>query len=152
MERVLRDPSLTPFEGFRVLKLKLPLPGEDRVDPNRNLRQLRDHGYRVTYGLHAFDMSSDTKRAGSASARASDLMEAFADGDVDVVLAAGAGSGSDELLEFLAAECPPADVRRLSETDTAFDARLWRKIRSHAATNLSFHFLGNACQYGAKLP
>ena len=44
--RLAVDPSLTPFEGFRVLKLKLPLPGEGRADPNRNLRHLRDHGYR----------------------------------------------------------------------------------------------------------
>ncbi|HLG95655.1 MAG TPA: acyl-CoA dehydrogenase family protein [Bryobacteraceae bacterium] len=30
--------------------------------------------------------------------------------------------------KFLAAECPMAEVRRLVETDTAFDAALWRKI------------------------
>jgi 4-amino-4-deoxy-L-arabinose transferase-like glycosyltransferase len=40
------DSSLTPFVGFRVLKLQLPLPGEDRPDPNRNLGRLRDRGYR----------------------------------------------------------------------------------------------------------
>jgi hypothetical protein len=44
--RVAVDSSLTPFEGLRVLKLKLPLPGEDHPDPNRNLRRLRKHGYR----------------------------------------------------------------------------------------------------------
>jgi alkylation response protein AidB-like acyl-CoA dehydrogenase len=30
--------------------------------------------------------------------------------------------------KFLAAECPMAEVRRLMDTDTAFDAALWRKI------------------------
>jgi len=40
------DPSLPPFAGFRVLKLRLPLPGEDRPDPNRGLRRLRDRGIR----------------------------------------------------------------------------------------------------------
>jgi Glycosyltransferase family 87 len=44
--RLAVDSSLTPFKGFRVLKLKLPLPGEDHPDPNRNLARLREHGYR----------------------------------------------------------------------------------------------------------
>jgi len=30
--------------------------------------------------------------------------------------------------QFLAAECPPAEVRRLMETDPAFDEALWKKI------------------------
>jgi 4-amino-4-deoxy-L-arabinose transferase-like glycosyltransferase len=44
--RLAVDSSLTPFAGFRVLKLQLPLQGEDRADPNRNLARLRDQGYR----------------------------------------------------------------------------------------------------------
>jgi hypothetical protein len=44
--RLAVDPSLTPFEGFRVLPLQLPLPEEDRADPNRNLRRLRTEGIR----------------------------------------------------------------------------------------------------------
>ncbi len=44
--RLAADPSLPPFEGFRVLNLRLPLPGEDRTDPNRDLRRLRNRGYR----------------------------------------------------------------------------------------------------------
>jgi hypothetical protein len=44
--RLAVDSSLPPFAGFRVLKLRLPLPGEDRPDPNRNLLRLRNHGYR----------------------------------------------------------------------------------------------------------
>lgn len=72
--------------------------------PTRRARAesaLEEHGYRVTYGAHAFDISRDLSRAGNAAARAADLMDAFADGDVDVVLAAMAGQGSAELLEFL---------------------------------------------------
>ena len=30
--------------------------------------------------------------------------------------------------KFLAAECPPADVRKLIETEDAFDAKLWKKM------------------------
>jgi hypothetical protein len=40
------DPSLTPFEGFRVLELQLPLPEEARPDPNRYARILLDKGVR----------------------------------------------------------------------------------------------------------
>lgn len=75
-----------------------------RMLPTRRARAesaLEEHGYRVTYGTHAFDMSPDLSRAGSASSRASDLMEAFEDSDVDVVLASLAGQGSAEVLEFL---------------------------------------------------
>jgi 4-amino-4-deoxy-L-arabinose transferase-like glycosyltransferase len=38
--RLAVDPSLTPFEGFRVLQLQLPLPEEKRPDPNRYVRLL----------------------------------------------------------------------------------------------------------------
>src|SRR5438477_4844427 len=40
--------------------------------------------------------------------------------------------------KFLAAECPATDVRKLSETDTAFDARLWRKIADQGWTGILF--------------
>jgi 4-amino-4-deoxy-L-arabinose transferase-like glycosyltransferase len=39
--RLAADPSLPPFTGFRIVKLDLPLPGEDRPDPDRNLARLR---------------------------------------------------------------------------------------------------------------
>jgi 4-amino-4-deoxy-L-arabinose transferase-like glycosyltransferase len=44
--RLAIDPSLTPFAGFRVLKLQLPLPEEDHPDPNRNVGRLRREGVR----------------------------------------------------------------------------------------------------------
>jgi 4-amino-4-deoxy-L-arabinose transferase-like glycosyltransferase len=51
--KIAVDPSLTPFSGFRVLKLKLPLPSESRADPNRDILQLRDHGYRYVIATGA---------------------------------------------------------------------------------------------------
>jgi hypothetical protein len=45
--RLAVDPSLTPFAGFRVLQLRLPLPDEARPDPNRYVRVLLDK--RVRY-------------------------------------------------------------------------------------------------------
>jgi hypothetical protein len=44
--RIAVDSSLTPFDGFRVLKLRLPLPEEGHADPNRDLTRLRNSGYR----------------------------------------------------------------------------------------------------------
>ncbi|HLM36580.1 MAG TPA: glycosyltransferase 87 family protein [Gaiellaceae bacterium] len=44
--RLAADPSLPPFERFRVLKLRLPLPEEKRADPNRDLTRLRKAGVR----------------------------------------------------------------------------------------------------------
>ena len=39
--RLAVDPSLPPFAGFRIVKLDLPLPSEDRPDPDRNLSRMR---------------------------------------------------------------------------------------------------------------
>ena len=44
--RLAIDPSLTPFAGYRVLQLQLPLPEESRADPNRSLHRLRAKGFR----------------------------------------------------------------------------------------------------------
>jgi len=44
--RLAVDSSLPPFAGFRLLNLRLPLPQEDRADPNRNVRRLRAEGIR----------------------------------------------------------------------------------------------------------
>jgi 4-amino-4-deoxy-L-arabinose transferase-like glycosyltransferase len=44
--RLAIDPSLTPFAGFRVLRLELPLPEESNADPNRDLGRLRRQGIR----------------------------------------------------------------------------------------------------------
>jgi alkylation response protein AidB-like acyl-CoA dehydrogenase len=40
--------------------------------------------------------------------------------------------------KFLAAECPPAQVRKLMETETAFDPELWRKMAEQGWTGIIF--------------
>ena len=40
--------------------------------------------------------------------------------------------------KFLAAECPISEARRLMETETAFDAGLWRKISEQGWTGIIF--------------
>jgi alkylation response protein AidB-like acyl-CoA dehydrogenase len=40
--------------------------------------------------------------------------------------------------KFLAAECPPAQVRKLMDTETAFDPELWRKMADQGWTGIIF--------------
>jgi alkylation response protein AidB-like acyl-CoA dehydrogenase len=40
--------------------------------------------------------------------------------------------------QFLTAECPPAEVRRLMETETAFDGALWSKMAEQGWTGIIF--------------
>ena len=44
----------------------------------------------------------------------------------------------DSAREFFAAECPPAVVRRLMDSDTAYDAALWAKLASQGYTGIIF--------------
>ncbi|PYT81883.1 MAG: acyl-CoA dehydrogenase [Acidobacteria bacterium] len=44
----------------------------------------------------------------------------------------------DSARKFFAAECPIAEVRRLMETDTAFDADLWSKLSEQGYTGIIF--------------
>jgi len=40
--------------------------------------------------------------------------------------------------KFFAGECPPVEVRRLMETDTAFDGNLWSKLADQGYTGIIF--------------
>jgi alkylation response protein AidB-like acyl-CoA dehydrogenase len=44
----------------------------------------------------------------------------------------------DSAREFFAGECPMSEVRRLIETDTAFDASLWAKLAEQGYTGIIF--------------
>src|SRR2546429_1203519 len=44
----------------------------------------------------------------------------------------------DSARKFFAGECPIAEVRRLMETDTAFDAKLWAKLAEQRYTGIIF--------------
>lgn len=44
----------------------------------------------------------------------------------------------DSARKFFAGECPSAEVRRLMETDTAFDAGLWAKLTEQGYTGIIF--------------
>src|SRR6202162_540941 len=44
----------------------------------------------------------------------------------------------DSARKFFAGECPSAEMRRLMETDTAYDAALWSKITEQGYTGIIF--------------
>jgi len=44
----------------------------------------------------------------------------------------------DSARSFFAGECPTSEVRRLMETDTAYDATLWRKLTEQGYTGIIF--------------
>src|SRR5271154_3386712 len=44
----------------------------------------------------------------------------------------------DSARKFFAGECPIAEVRRLMETDTAYDAKLWAKMAEQGYTGIIF--------------
>jgi len=44
----------------------------------------------------------------------------------------------DSARKFLAGECPAAEMRRLMETDTAYDAALWAKLMEQGYTGIIF--------------
>jgi alkylation response protein AidB-like acyl-CoA dehydrogenase len=44
----------------------------------------------------------------------------------------------DSARKFFAGECPSAEVRRLMETDTAYDATLWSKLADQSYTGIIF--------------
>lgn len=44
----------------------------------------------------------------------------------------------DSAREFFAGECPSTEIRRLMETDTAYDAALWSKLTDQGYTGIIF--------------
>src|SRR5260370_29338503 len=44
----------------------------------------------------------------------------------------------DSARKFFAGECPSAEMRRLMETDTAYDATLWSKLTDQGYTGIIF--------------
>lgn len=67
-------------------------------------RALRDLGFEVTYGEHAWETTDDGRSAGTPEQRAADFMAAVVDPDVDAILSAGGGATSWELLPLLDGE------------------------------------------------
>ena len=44
----------------------------------------------------------------------------------------------DNARKFFAGECPMTEVRRIMETDTAYDAALWAKMADQGYTGIIF--------------
>jgi muramoyltetrapeptide carboxypeptidase len=110
----LRHPDPVPAGGHvRVISPSWPAFHHQPQRVRRADNVMRGLGLRVSYGSHVGSITPDGTSAGSAEERASDLMEAFTDPDVDVVICALGGKTSHELLPLL-------DAHRLGVTSKAF--------------------------------
>lgn len=71
------------------------------AESNRKLAEYRltNLGFIVSYGAHAFER--DMFGSSSIASRVADLQDAFADPDVDIVMAAFGGANSNELLPYI---------------------------------------------------
>ncbi|MBS2964818.1 LD-carboxypeptidase [Actinocrinis puniceicyclus] len=97
-----RRPPLLPRGGHvRVVSPAAPAIAFSPVRAERARRALTDAGYRVSLGEHAALTTADGQCAGTAEQRASDLMAAFADPEVDAIMAATGGASTRELLPLL---------------------------------------------------
>ncbi|MBR7834918.1 LD-carboxypeptidase [Actinospica durhamensis] len=78
-------------------------------------------GFEVGYSPHAHGLSDDGITSGTPRERAADLMEAFADPEVDALLISDSGTGSLELLDLLDPEVIKANPKPLiGFCDTVF--------------------------------
>jgi muramoyltetrapeptide carboxypeptidase len=85
----------------RIVSPAMPVLSYVPERARRAERVLTGLGFTVSYGRHAWLISDDGTTAGTRAQRAADLMEAFEDPSVDVILAAEAGLGSREVLDLL---------------------------------------------------
>ncbi len=98
--------------NIRVVSPSFPSLAHASARLERALKAMENLGYRISFGATAFDVSPDGFTAGSPQARAEDLVDAFEDPDVDIVLSAMAGAHSHELIPYL--------DRRSFKTDRPF--------------------------------
>lgn len=93
--------SVRPGGHVRILSPGMPTLNYIPVRAARAERVLFDLGLLTSYGRRSRLVSSDGTVAGTAAERAADLMDAFADPDVDAIIAADAGLGGRDLLDHL---------------------------------------------------
>ncbi len=126
METVL-PPALRPGGHIAVVSTSWGGIGELTARAARGIAALEALGYRVTLMPHAAGTSDGPRTwvSGSADERLTDLHGAFADPDVDLVLAAIGGNHSAHLLEGLDVDLIRANPKPFcgySDTTTALQA------------------------------
>ena len=102
----LRPAPVRPGAHIRVVSPAAPTLSLVPRRAERARRALTACGFTVSYGRNALEFL-DERTAGTVRQRAADIMAAFADPEVDVIMAADAGIGSRDLLE----ELDPAVIR-----------------------------------------
>lgn len=118
---MLMPEPLAPGSHIRIVSPGLPTLALVPERATRADRALRDLGYDISYGTHAFSVSADGITAGTTEERAADLMAAFADTSVDAILTSDSGLGSRDLLPLLDATVIAANAKPfIGWCDTVF--------------------------------
>ncbi|WP_169816122.1 S66 peptidase family protein [Nocardia miyunensis] len=93
---MIRPPAVTPEGRVAIVSTSSPVPA-DELD--RLVAYFEGQGHPVTVAPHA--RASTGYLAGSPAERAADLMAAFADPDIDLIVPATGGKGAAALLDLL---------------------------------------------------
>ncbi|WP_084497322.1 S66 peptidase family protein [Nocardia amamiensis] len=93
---VINPPAVTPDSRVAIVSTSSPIPA-DELD--RLVAYFEGTGRPVTVGTHA--RAATGYLAGSPADRAADLMAAFADPSVDLIVPATGGKGAAQLLDLL---------------------------------------------------
>ena len=107
---LIRPPALTSASTVAIVSTSSPVPAEDLA---RLIAYFEGRGHRVKLGAHA--RAATGYLAGSAQERAADLMAAFADPEVALIVPATGGRGAAHLLDLL-------DYRAIAAHPTVFTA------------------------------
>jgi muramoyltetrapeptide carboxypeptidase LdcA involved in peptidoglycan recycling len=102
MLRAVRPPDPVGTGGhIRVVSPGGPLLAHLPERAERAEASLRALGFEVSFSKHAFGMSENGQNSGTPAERASDLLEAFTDPNVDALLISDSGPGSHEVIPLL---------------------------------------------------
>lgn len=93
---LIRPPAVTPGSGVAIVSTSSPVPPEDL---ERLTAYFEGRGHRVTVAPHA--RAATGYLAGTARDRADDLMAAFADPDISLIVPATGGKGAAHLVDLL---------------------------------------------------
>lgn len=141
--KIVRPPAPPERRSVRVVSLSAPVPALCPRRFDRACRNLEALGYQVTLGRHARAQSHFM--AGSPRERADDLVDAWFDPSVDVVLSSIGGTCTHQVLEYLPFERMAAQPKVLvgySDTTTLM-------LALYARTGLvSFHGPALMPQFG----
>jgi hypothetical protein len=141
---VIRPPAVTPASGVAIVSTSSPIPDEEL---DRVVAYFENRGHPVTVAPHA--RAATGYLAGHPADRAADLMAAFADPSIGLIVLATGGKGAAQLLDlayrfFIASPRRPIPCPSIVHggTDTRPRSRWLRALQSKIILCLAMRCLG----------